>query len=81
MLYQGLKPDKYYWEFVNTVRKIIMISINVFMSTLPILYAALTAVIALVFLIRVQIHSVPYKLKLNNDLEIEATIAGTVTLF
>lgn len=81
MLYQGLRPEAYYWEFVNTIRKVIMVAINVFMSTLPITYAALTAVLSLIFLIRVQIHLAPYKSELNNELEIEATIAGTATLF
>lgn len=81
ILYQGLRPQAYYWEFVNTIRKIFMVAINVFMSTLPITYAALTAVLVLVSIIRVQVSLQPYKSSINNELEIEASIAGTVTLF
>jgi len=29
VLYQGLKPNRFYWEFVNTLRKIIILSVNV----------------------------------------------------
>ena len=81
MLYQGLRDEVYYWELINTVRKIVMVAINVFMSTLPLVYAALTAVLALIFLIRLQINLSPYKLDLNNNLEIDAMITGTATLF
>ena len=81
MLYQGLKPKAYYWEIVNTIRKVLMVAINVFMSTLPLTYTAFTAVISLLFLIRLQIRLSPYKERLNNELEIEAMIAGTATLF
>ena len=81
MLYQGLKPKTYYWEIVNTIRKVLMVAINVFMSTIPLTYTAFTAVISLLFLIRLQIRLSPYKERLNNELEIEAMIAGTATLF
>ena len=33
MMYQGLRMDVYYWEFVNLLRKLCVISINVFLST------------------------------------------------
>jgi len=81
MLYQGLRSRAYYWELINTIRKILMVAINVLMSTLPLTYAALTAVVTLLLLIRIQVNLAPYKLPLNNDLEIEATISGTATLF
>lgn len=81
ILYQGLRQKVYYWEFVNTVRKIMMVAINVFMSTLPLTNAALSAVVFLMILIRIQIYLQPYKINLNNELEIEASIAGTTTLF
>jgi len=29
LLYQGLKPNRFYWEFVNTLRKIIILGVNV----------------------------------------------------
>jgi len=33
VLYQGLKPDKFYWEFFNTLRKFVILSATVFMSS------------------------------------------------
>ena len=29
LIYQGLKPNRFYWEFVNTLRKLVILSINV----------------------------------------------------
>jgi len=81
ILYQGLKDKAFYWELINTIRKVVMVAINVFMSTVPVIYAASTAVIVLVGLIRLQIGLQPYKLELNNKLEIDAMVTGTATLF
>ena len=81
ILYQGLTNEAFYWEFINTVRKFLMVAINVFMSTLPLVYSAITAVISLIALVRVQMRIHPYKLELNNKLEIEAIITGSATLF
>lgn len=81
MLYQGLKDKVFYWELVNTIRKSLMVAIMVFMSTVPLVYSAITAVLTLVGLIRLQLRLSPYKLDLNNKLEVEAMVAGTATLF
>ena len=48
MLYQGLKDKVFYWELINTIRKSLMVAINVFMSTVPLVYTAVTAVLALI---------------------------------
>ena len=58
-----------------------MVAINVFMSTLPIIYACILAVVILIAVIRIQIRLEPYKNSLNNELEIQAMITGTGTLF
>ena len=34
MMYQGLRDKVFYWEFLNLFRKLLLISINVFMSTI-----------------------------------------------
>ena len=81
MLYQGLKDKVFYWELINTIRKSLMVAINVFMSTVPLVYTAVTAVLALIGLIRLQLRLHPYKFDLNNKLEVEAMITGTATLF
>ena len=33
VMYQGLKPEFYYWEFVTLIRKLLLISINVFLGS------------------------------------------------
>ena len=81
LLYQGLNDKCFYWELINTVRKVVMVAINVFLSTLPIVYSAICAVLFLVLVIRIQVNLQPYKYELNNKLEIEAMITGTATLF
>jgi hypothetical protein len=74
-LFQGLTNKWFYWEQVNTARKILMAAINVFMSKVPIIYSACTAVLVLVFLLRLQIGLQPYKNQLNNNLEMEAMVS------
>ena len=81
ILYQGLKDKVFYWELINTVRKIMMIAINALLSTLPLIYSAISAVMILIVLLRVQIRLQPYKQEVNNKLEMEAMITGTATLF
>ena len=81
MLYQGLKDKVFYWELVNTTRKILMIAINALLSTLPLVYSAVSAVLILIGLMRVQLRLQPYKHELNNKLEMEAMTTGTATLF
>ena len=81
ILYQGLKDKCFYWELVNTIRKICMVCINVFMSTLDIIYSGSFAVLILIGFIRLQKRLNPYKSKQNNEIEMDAMITGTTTLF
>lgn len=81
MLYQGLRDKIFFWEIINTFRKVSMIAINVFMATVPLVYTAITAVLILITLIRVQMRLHPYKNELNNKLEIDAMVTGGATLF
>ena len=81
MLYQGLKPNAFYWEFVNTLRKGLVLWCSVFLSTESPIYQILWSVVILIIIMRLQ-HSIkPYKYYINNDLEFSAINAGIVTLF
>ena len=51
------------------------------MSTIPLIYSAVSAVIVLIALIRLQIKLQPYKLEINNRIEMEGMITGAATLF
>ena len=81
ILYQGLTRKAFYWEFVNTFRKIIIIALNTILSVLSIIYRLLMCITLLIAVERIQQKVKPYKLKENNDIEIKAIVAGTTVLF
>ena len=56
MLYQGLKPNWFYWEFMNTIRKMIILLINVFLSTYSLFFRILPLVILLILFFRIQLR-------------------------
>lgn len=81
ILYQGLKQKVYYWEFVNTIRKTMILAVNAVLSMLSIGYRIGVCLIMLVFLVRFQMYVSPYKTDINNTLELRAMIAGLVILY
>jgi hypothetical protein len=44
ILYQGLRPRAYYWEFVNTFRKILILLFSVILYSFPISYRIIVAI-------------------------------------
>lgn len=81
LVYQGLKRKTFYWEFVNTLRKVLLLSFDTILSFIPINYRVFLAAILLIGIIRLQMYLKPYQVELNNNLEIRAIIAGMMTLF
>ena len=67
VLYQGFNEDKYYWELLNVVRKVMIVSINVFLSRLGSFYKGMSGVITLIVFTRVQLYLRPFKNPLNNE--------------
>ena len=80
MLYQGLRPEAYYWEFLNVMRKIMLIAINVFLSGFDIGYKPLCALIVLVIALRIQERVNPYKKEVFNALEYREIAVSVVTI-
>ena len=80
ILYQGLKPDRYYWEFVNTLRKVLILMSFSLLITYNPAYRIMTAVIILLITFRVQTYLNPYKKTEYNNIEILALLAGSLTL-
>ena len=70
VLYQGLKDNRFYWEVVSTGRKVVIVTIKVFLSQYNIFYKGATAVIVMVALYRVQNRLKPFKSELNNQCEL-----------
>ena len=81
VLYQGLKPNAFYWEFVNTLRKSLVLTVSVFMSTQSSNYQVLISVIILYWIYKLQLKLSPYKYNENNYLEQHAINSGTLTIF
>jgi hypothetical protein len=71
ILYQGLKKDKFYWEFVNTLRKIVLLFILVFSDSVKIFISS----VMLYGTARLQMSLQPYKERDNNSIEILAILS------
>ncbi|CAI2376021.1 unnamed protein product [Moneuplotes crassus] len=76
ILCQGLKGNIYYWEFINTLRKTLLVICFLLPTTLKIGFSILIMGISE----RVENYLKPYKLPENNKIEILAIIAGILTL-
>ena len=81
IIYQGLRNETFYWEFINIIRKITMYIWNVLLSTYNGFYRASISILVLVILLRLQIRIKPYKFEQNNLIEMLAINAGMITLF
>ncbi|CAI2367699.1 unnamed protein product [Moneuplotes crassus] len=81
ILYQGLKRNTFYWELVNTFRKFVVLSFNVFLSTYDPYYKILGAIVSLIIFVRIQEKLKPYKEESNNRIEVLGMIAGILTLY
>ena len=80
-LFNGYKPSKYFWEFIIMYRKIILITIAVFMASQAIILQALTVVIALIASLYMQYSSKPYSSNQLNHMETEALFTATITIY
>ena len=76
IFYQGLTPHVFYWEFVNTLRKTIVLASLLLSDNLKIAVSSLTLIITG----RLQLQLKPYKNNDNNKIEFLAIVAGVVTI-
>ena len=81
ILYQGLKPNRYYWEFVNTLRKVLILMSFALLVIVSLAYKILISLMILLFTFRIQVRLKPYKNDNYNNIEILAIFAGSITLF
>jgi hypothetical protein len=77
ILYQGLKKDQFYWEFINTARKLLILVLFPLSTSLKML----CAIVILASFTRLQMYLKPYKNSSNDNVEILATNAGVLTIF
>ena len=69
MLYQGLRTQVFYWEFINVLRKTILISLNVFLPESEAYLKALCAIGLLIVILSLQEKLKPYKEAVFNQIE------------
>jgi hypothetical protein len=81
MLYQGFKPQFYYWEFINIIRKTILVSVNAFLALYPDIFRALLSLMILTILMRMQTTFKPYKNPVINALASREQICMIITFF
>ena len=62
MLYQGLKEDWFYWEFINTVRKLVILWMNSLLSTFSLFFRLLPLTLMFTMFFRLQLR---YCLRFN----------------
>ncbi|CAI2383343.1 unnamed protein product [Moneuplotes crassus] len=81
VLYQGLRSRKFYWELINTFRKFIVISLNIFMEEYNPYYRILCIILSLTIIARMQERLRPYKIDSNNKIEMLCVITIILTLY
>ncbi|OMJ86544.1 hypothetical protein SteCoe_11895 [Stentor coeruleus] len=80
-IYNGYKTTHFYWEFIIMYRKILMITVSVFMNNQSTLIQALTVVIILLGSLYLQYSKKPYCFSELNHMESEALFTATMTIY
>ena len=80
VIYIGYREECFYWEFVNILKKFILIALND-LSQVPKTYKGMLAITRIFFLVRLQKFLKPYKLKINNEIENSSMVAIGFTLY
>ena len=76
ILYQGIKIKHFYWEFINSLRKVVILTTFL----LPGTYGIMTSMLILVIIWRFQNYLHPYKEEKNNKLEMFGINVAIITL-
>ena len=80
ILYQGLRKEIFYWEFINTLRKSSILIVFTLISSLNVPLKIAIWGMFLVFSIRIQMQIKPYTRQENNTIEIWSVATGSLTM-
>eukprot|EP00347_Sterkiella_histriomuscorum_P016984 403351103 len=80
MIYQGFQRKYFFWEYINTFRKVMLIVINVFLSIYINVFKVLLSLMVLVFLQQFQKRILPFKSEMINLIE-QREYMATCSLF
>ncbi|CDW73478.1 UNKNOWN [Stylonychia lemnae] len=78
---QGLKKECFYWEFFNVIRKVMLISVNVFLQKSIPLFKAMFMILFSFLSQRFQQRIKPYQNPLYNELEYREMLSTSITFF
>jgi len=81
ILYIGLREKRFFWEFVNTFRKITILCFSLAIPLDKGVLKSLVCVIFLYIIMRLQLKLKPYRMHMLNTLEGKEITASTITLF
>mmetsp|Transcript_33916 Transcript_33916/g.33443 ORF Transcript_33916/g.33443 Transcript_33916/m.33443 type:complete len:167 (-) Transcript_33916:57-557(-) len=81
ILYQGFKEKTFYWEFINGLRKLVILLINSSLDRFSINYKILISVFLLSMFYYVQKGMKPYKSDHNNKIDLLSMTTATVTIY
>ena len=80
-LFNGYSSQKFYWEFIIIYRKLLLISIAVFLSRVSDMVQALLAFSILAVSLALQESHTPFKSRSLNVLEFRSLLVSVVTIF
>jgi len=80
-IYNGYDKRKYYWELVILYRKMMIISIAVFLGNVSIYVQALSAMMVILIALALQSKHNPYIVPAMNELELRGILVGGVTVY
>ena len=80
-LFNGYRKVRFYWEFIIMYRKVVIISICVFLSDLSLTLQALTILLVMTWTSFLHYKLDPYNSVELNNMEMEALITSTLTLY
>lgn len=80
-LYTGYEGQKYYWEFVIMYRKMIIITLTVFLVSVSSSIQVLCVLIVLVVAYLMQVRSQPYNIAVFNQLEKRSITVAALTIY
>jgi hypothetical protein len=80
-LYNGYRSMNFYWEFVILYRKVLIISISVFFTTISVNIQALAALLVLILSLYIQMRTQPFTQAILNTMEARGILSGSVTIY
>ncbi|OMJ89203.1 hypothetical protein SteCoe_8680 [Stentor coeruleus] len=80
-LYKGFKSNRYYWEFVIMLRKIIIICSSVFLKNTSPGIQALIVFVVILFAYTFQRRLEPYSVGQLNEMELRSIMVSVVTIY